>query len=309
MTRPAVPRVAVCMAVCNGANWIDEQLRSILGQQGVELTVFVGVDQSHDGSAERLARHQAVDSRVRILPSGQGFGSAAANFFYLLREIDFTGFDHVALADQDDVWFSDKLVRAVAEMRRQGGDAYSSNVIALWPDGRQSLVDKAQPLRRWDHLFEAAGPGCTYVMSAALVEALRAVLDREGKAVAGIALHDWFIYAFARTQGFRWVIDPRPGMLYRQHASNVVGVNAGWRALLRRATMVGSGWAFQQAALIAHLSGAARDPQVLAWFDGSRASSLRLARHACQCRRRRRDRLFFLLSCVLMFVTGPARPR
>ena len=32
--------------------------------------------------------------------------------------------------------------------------------------------------------------------------------------------HDWLIYAFARTNHFKWFIDGYAGMQYRQHALN-----------------------------------------------------------------------------------------
>ena len=56
-------------------------------------------------------------------------------------------------------WFKDKLIRAVSAIEENNCNAYSSNVTAFWPDGKEALIDKAQPLRKWDYFFEAAGPG------------------------------------------------------------------------------------------------------------------------------------------------------
>lgn len=71
-------------------------------------------------------------ARVTVLPGGQVFGGAAPNFFRLLRDVDMTGCDYVALADQDDLWHPDKLASAFQQQahRRTG---YSGNVL---PSGR-----------------------------------------------------------------------------------------------------------------------------------------------------------------------------
>jgi rhamnosyltransferase len=270
-----------------------------LEQQGVDLDLIVSIDASGDGTEQWLNDLARQREQLVILPSGRRFGGAAANFFRLLTEADFTGFDYVALSDQDDIWLPGKLARAVEVVRSNGADAYSSNVIAFWPDGRRALVNKAQAQRRWDHLFEAAGPGCTYVLSIALVLHVRRVLLERASAVRRIGLHDWFLYAFARANGYRWQIDDQPGLLYRQHGRNEVGVNVGFTALLKRARRVANGWAFAQARLIAELVGAEDEELVRRGLAGGRVGAVWLALQVGECRRRPRDRIFFVLACLL----------
>jgi rhamnosyltransferase len=299
-----IPKVAVCLAAFNGMKWIEEQLDSILVQSSVDLTVFVSVDQSSDGTEDWIDQRAAEDLRIRVLPHGQQFGGAGRNFFRLLRDIDFSGFDYVSLADQDDCWFETKLARADEVLRQTGADAYSSNVIAFWPNGKRLLIDKSQPQRKWDFLFEAAGPGCTYVMKVAFAQALQQGLRQRWGEVQRVSLHDWFAYAFARANGYRWVIDDRPGLLYRQHAGNQVGVNTGWQALMRRAQMIHGGWWLGQAALIARLVGLENNRFVSSWINPSRASALRLAFCAGECRRKRKEQFLFALSCLALVLAG-----
>jgi rhamnosyltransferase len=45
-----VPRVAVLLAAYNGMQYIAEQMDSILAQIGVDVTVFISVDRSTDGT-------------------------------------------------------------------------------------------------------------------------------------------------------------------------------------------------------------------------------------------------------------------
>ncbi len=307
MTQRSLPALAVCLAVYNGTRWLPEQLDSILAQTDVTITVYVSVDQSTDGTEAWIDARAAQDARIVVLPHGRRFGGAAPNFFRLLLDVDFDGFDYVCFADQDDIWLPGKLARAHQVLVDGVADAYSSNITAFWPDGRELLVKKSQPQRRWDFLFEAAGPGCTYVMKRALALAIQARLHERWSDAQHIGLHDWFSYAFARANGYRWIIDERSGMLYRQHLDNQVGVNSGWKAIVFRSQKVLNGWGMTQAALIADLVGITTNPFVSRWLNGGRLGLLWLAVQAGQCRRRRRDRLLFAFSCLVLCVLGQPR--
>lgn len=298
----AMPSVAVCLAAFNGMRWLPEQLDSILAQTGVTVTVVLSVDQSRDGTEAWLNERASNDSRVVLLPHGEKFGGAARNFFRIIQDSNFSEFDYISFADQDDIWLPDKLQRAHEILSKTEADAYSSNVTAFWPDGRKTLIEKSQAQVRWDFLFEAAGPGCTYVMRKELVYAIQALLKNRWADVQQVGLHDWFVYAFARAHGYRWVIDSYAGMRYRQHEKNQVGVNMGWKALLHRAGKIVSGWGLSQSALIADLVGLGDDTFVRRWSGGSRTGLLWLACHAWQCRRRLRDKLLFALSCLAVCV-------
>ena len=85
----------------------------------------------------------------------------------MIREVDFLDFDYVSLANQDDIWFSNKLQSAVLLIQFNNYDAVSSDVLAFWEDGREKLVKKSFPQKSYDYLFEVVGPGCTYVFKAA----------------------------------------------------------------------------------------------------------------------------------------------
>lgn len=298
------PKVAVLLAAYNGMRWIEEQVDSIVAQSSVDVTLYISIDPSSDGSAEWCEAYAAKNQRVIILPDVGRFGGASSNFFRLLRDVNIDGFDFVAFADQDDIWHADKLERATLVMGSGPYDAYSSNVIAFWPDGRTRLLDKAQPQVKWDFLFEAAGPGCTYVLSNRLAVSLRASILVHWDRLQGVSLHDWYFYAFARSHGYLWYIDPKPSMKYRQHEYNQVGANTGLKALLARYRSIQDGWWFCQVLLIAELVG-----HRAAWLRSSglglhRRQLIRLSFRAWQCRRRFRDKLFFFLVCWIATITG-----
>ncbi|CAI8875946.1 dTDP-rhamnosyl transferase RfbG [Pseudomonas sp. IT-P253] len=298
------PKVAVLLAAYNGMQWIEEQLVSILGQLAVDVTLHISIDPSTDGTEAWCEAYAAEHPAVVVLPDSDRFGGASRNFFRLIRDVDFDGYDFVAFADQDDIWYPDKLQRATQALQARGVDAYSSNVTAFWPNGRTQLLDKAQPQVAWDFLFEAAGPGCTYVFRKNLIEALKGSMLANWQQLQGVTLHDWYCYAFARSHGYRWYIDPVPSMDYRQHERNQVGANTGLSPLIARYKTIHDGWWFSQVRLIADLVGQGAKPFEGVLLQLRRTELMKLSFSAWQCRRRVRDKIFFFFICWVTALIG-----
>lgn len=298
------PKVAVLLAAYNGMLWIEEQLCSILSQAGVDVTIHISVDPSSDGTESWCAAIADRNPNVVLLPPAGHFGGASRNFFRLMRDVEFGAFDYVAFADQDDIWSLDKLKRACRLLRQQGADAYSSNVSAFWSDGRTHLLDKSQAQVEWDYLFEAAGPGCTYVFTQSLARAIQTSIVANWQALQEVSLHDWYCYAFARSHECSWFIDPESTLQYRQHERNQVGANTGLGSMIARYRKIHNGWWFSQARLIAVLVGKEQDPFVRRWRSLRRWQLMRLSLSACKCRRRRRDKAFFFIVCWLTALLG-----
>ncbi|WP_395598293.1 glycosyltransferase [Pseudomonas sp. A1437] len=298
------PKVAVLLAAYNGTLWIEEQLTSILGQSAVDVTVYISIDASTDGTEAWCETYSSQHPEVLVLPFGNSFGGASRNFFRLIHDVDFESFDFVAFADQDDVWHIDKLQRAIYTIQTRHVDAYSSNVTAFWPNGKTHLLNKAQAQVEWDFLFEAAGPGCTYLMSKRLADTLKVSVLDNWELVQKVSLHDWYFYAFARSHGFRWYIDPESSMDYRQHKCNQVGANKGLGAMIARCKTIHNGWWFNQVQLITNLVGQDTDPFVQTWLKMQRGHLIRLSFSAWQCRRRGRDKVFFFCICWVAAFIG-----
>lgn len=295
-------KIAVLLAAYNGEKWIEEQIKSILNQKGVHVTIFISIDPSTDGTRKFLETRYENSTQIIILKDVGSFGGAAKNFFRLIRDIDFSDFDYIAFADQDDIWFSDKLLRATQMLVETDGDGYSSNVLAFWKDGREKLIVKSQKQCKYDYLFEAAGPGCTYVMTMPLALQIKENLIAHWEEVNNLGLHDWYCYAYARAHGFKWIIDENPSMMYRQHAHNQVGVNSGWKAFVYRCKKVFTGWGISQSALIARLVGMENSKFVKQWSNFGRFGFLRLAFSSHQCRRKNKEKILFFFACVIMSI-------
>ncbi len=298
------PKVAVVLAVYNGAEWLAEQLLSILNQKFIDVTIFISIDPSLDNS-EAICREFTLQyQNIKLLPNIGKFGGAAKNFFRLIRDVDLTSFDYFSFADQDDIWLEKKLINAVNKIIETKCDGYSSNIMAFWSTGNRRLIVKSQPQREWDYLFEAAGPGCTYVLTIKLALEIKKNIEFNWLEVNQLDLHDWYCYAFARANGFHWFIDPSPSMLYRQHQNNQVGVNKGVKAFFYRLNKIINGWGFEQSRSIAKLIGKDNSVFVQSWRELKPRGFLMLAFNAHKCRRKSTERAFFFCACVLMSIIG-----
>jgi rhamnosyltransferase len=297
------PKVLVLLAACNGRKWLPEQLKTILCQQGVRVEVWIGLDKSSDDTKTWVVNQAAQDERVKMLSAGEGFGSAARNFYRLLRDMDLQGVDAIALADQDDIWLPDRLSRAWQSLK-SGYQAYSSDVLAFWDNGKQRLIVKSQPQKKWDFLFESAGPGCTFVLSASLAGELQSWLREHWEKVQQLHHHDWLIYAFARVRSYRWLIDSYVGVHYRQHENNELGARVGLQGLWRRLKRIGGGRGFGQVRKLVQLLELEREGFVQSWYQGQRLGFLRLALSASDCRRYWLDQWLMALFCLKTAISG-----
>jgi len=300
-----LPTIAVLLAAFNGTAWIKEQIDSILDQQEVDITLFISVDQSNDGTEALVDQLAASDSRIKVLPHVQHFGSAGANFYRLIKEVDFSKYLYAALSDQDDIWNIDRLKNAISSLEKNHAEGYSSNVTALWPDGRKRFLDRSQAQKDWDFLFEAAGPGCTYVFKRSLAIDFQSFIKSNWESVQEIQMHDWLLYAFSRAKKRCWFIDKKSSLMYRQHANNQFGASAGISAFLARVRRVLNGWGLTQSLAIAKAVGLSKDPFILSWSKKSRYSYLRLSTHCLKCRRKGKDQFLFFSACLGLAIFSP----
>lgn len=303
-----MPKVAVLMATYNGARWIREQIETILAQKDVEIRLLISDDGSTDGTVDIINEYATKYSYVTVLPRRTGASGVAGNFFYLFQQCNPEPGEFVAFTDQDDLWFADKLAFEVDQIQARGVDALSTNVEAFTPEGDSWLVDKAQDQTEVDYLFEAAGPGCTYVFTYELHGWLKAWLDQTDTSL--IDAHDWYLYAMSRAIGARWAIVKKPTLSYRQHENNVQGANSGVAAFRVRLRRLWSGFYLRQFQAI--LEHAIKFRQVmdmpvspemvrmqLLLANGSIASRFKLFARSYELRRRNKEG--FLLGLARLF--------
>lgn len=291
-------KVAVLLAAYNGEQWIQEQISSILKQKNVDVTLFISIDQSSDNTLMLCEELALSEPRINLLPYGDIFGGAALNFYRLIKDVDFTSFDYISFADQDDIWLEDKLQRASLFLEKY--DVYSSNVIAFWPNGKAVLINKAQPQVKYDFLFEAAGPGCTYVIHRDVAIEFKKFIVSKWREVKKIELHDWLFYSFSRVKNFQWVIDERPGMYYRQHQNNQVGANNTMAGAVKRLNLIKCKWYREQ---ICRMISVFEDEVYIPFYRELKTDSyfdkLKILPYLNKIRRRPRDRMYLAIAILI----------
>lgn len=293
-----IPKVAVLLTAYNGMQWIEEQINSILNQEKSCVYLFISIDFSSDETYEWCRQLERVKQNVTVLEYGERFGGAAKNFFRLTRDVDFNDFDYVAFADQDDVWKLDKLSYGIKKMELSNAEAYSASVIAFWEDGRQMLIDKSQPQKKFDYLLEAAGPGCTYIFTNKAARLIKEYLNTFPELNAFV-LHDWLYYAIIRHNHYNWLIDSEPKMYYRQHNSNQVGANVSFAGMFHRIRFILSGQVFESISILVSTL------DISSINLKSRIGLLKFALKARQLRRRSIDQVFAFFALCYLVIKGP----
>lgn len=222
--------VTILMAMRNGAAHLPAQLDSFVAQTHPHWTLVASDDGSTDDSRAILngfAREQAGRHRVETVDGpNQGF---ARNFLSLLARADLSG--PVALSDQDDIWFPNRLTRALGQLSALPADRpalYCSRRMIWWPDQNHRHPSRAYPRAPGfgNALVENIAPGNTIVLNAAAL----ALAQETAARAADVPFHDWWLYLLVSGVGGTVIHDPEPGLLYRQHGRNVVGQGEGFRA-------------------------------------------------------------------------------
>ena len=244
-------RVLVVLAAYNGGRYIKEQIDSILSQEGVEVHIVVFDDVSKDDTVA-VVNSFSDYSRIQLIKNEFPTGRAANNFFGAIKyfsESEFRKYDYVAFADQDDVWFSDKLSKATKVLRNDNSQLYMSNLI-IWEEksGSKKILKKSFSQKKYDFLFEGGSAGCTYVFTSLFALQLKEYLNEVDYKNWKFFSHDWFVYFFARLNNYKASIDEEAYILYRIHDNNVHGQlnTLSVHAIKERLRLIKEGWYFQQ---------------------------------------------------------------
>lgn len=252
--RLMVAPVLILMAVRNGERFLADQLASIAAQDHRDWRLLVSDDGSTDNSL------QIVNDFIRSRPKGQvtllpGPGRGATeNFRSLLRRAD-PGDGFLSFSDQDDVWDRDHLSRALDRLAPLAGQmaVYGCRMricdSALNPVGLSAPA--TAPLGFRNALVQNMISGNTMVMTGRAAHLLRRAEHQAGP----MPVHDWWAYQMITGAGGTAILDPVPGIRYRQHDRNVIGYKRGLRAVPARVRRHLGGtyrqWARQNSAALA----------------------------------------------------------
>jgi glycosyltransferase involved in cell wall biosynthesis len=228
----AHPKIVILLATKNGGDYLQEQLDSFRAQTYRNWELQVSDDGSMDDTI-RIVRlfAESVSQRVVVRDGPQrGFWQ---NFMSLVRSGDIDG-DLFAYSDQDDIWFPEKLARAVTWFETHDARQpalYFTRTELIGADGTSnghSPLFTRPPVFR-NALVQNIGGGNTMVFNREARLKLQAT-----PADAVLVAHDWWTYQLVTGVGGVAHYDPWPSLKYRQHDQNIIGSNIGIRARTER---------------------------------------------------------------------------
>lgn len=206
----------VLMSTYNGKKYLEEQIESIINQRGVDTHLLIRDDSSKDGTSAIISKY--VGSRVMFY-EGKNIG-AARSFMNLIEKAkrEFSQFEYIALADQDDIWFENKLKQAVSALQKSGAGLYCGSLDAFTNGNMDNhLLIKCHEYSPFEMMLRSSVAGCTIVMK-------RGALDRVSEYMPGfIEMHDSWILRVCYYTGIKIVYDSKPYMRYRIHGNNTCG--------------------------------------------------------------------------------------
>ena len=242
-------KILVILAAYNGAKYIEEQMDSILNQDSVSLDIMVFDDCSSDNTLEVLNKYKS-NVNVSINKREKGTGNAPRNFLDAIRSLSdefVNSYNFISFSDQDDIWFPNKMFEAGKMLRQEQSSLYFSN-LNLWDENTnyKAIINKSCPQKKYDFLFEGGSAGCTYVFTNDFCIGLKKILKSTNYYDWELFSHDWFVYFYARANGFKVSIDNNAYITYRIHANNSYGqVNKiSISAIKERLKYIKNGWYF-----------------------------------------------------------------
>jgi rhamnosyltransferase len=232
-----VPTVVVVLSSYNGERFIAEQIDSIRRQTHSDWKLVVRDDGSSDRTVDIVQGLIQFDDRISLLRDAGGNLGPAASFGLLLEHALETGAPYFALADQDDVWYPDKIARELELIQREERLAAEPTPIMVHTDltvvrEDLSLIHHSflayqnlrhQPLQQLSTLLiQNFVTGCTTLLNRALVEV--------AVPFPSVIMHDWWLALCAAALGEILYL-PEPTVRYRQHGRNTLGSVGQRRAL------------------------------------------------------------------------------
>ncbi|MGA8164805.1 MAG: glycosyltransferase family 2 protein [Waddliaceae bacterium] len=218
--------VSILLPVYNGSSFIEEQVRSIMGQSYDNFTLMIRDNCSEDRTVDIVSSLAKQYEKITLLKSSKNIGILGS----ISQLIDAVGgAPYIMLADGDDVWLRDKVALTMKHMKslenRYGVNTpclihtdlkvvdRSLNVIS------PSFLDytKLNPKKDKLHnlLCQNIVTGCTLMMNRRLLTLAKPIPPEA-------VMHDWWIALAASAFGVIGFV-PSATMLYRQHGNNDTG--------------------------------------------------------------------------------------
>lgn len=231
MNIPEQPRVAVLLATCNGARFIEGQLRS-LKENSTPFTLHWLDDHSTDDT-RKIVRAAAQSLDIDLKEWHQAERLRLPRVFFQLLEC--AEADIYLFCDQDDIWQPGKIDVTVANLLPD-----LASPVLCFSDSLLFYDNEPEIRRRVSEVFGSKPPRAlqesrlfmTLIApghTQGFTRALRDLYLSHREIARGYARsHDGWMYLIANAAGNARMLRDVPTALYRQHGKNVI------TALLRR---------------------------------------------------------------------------
>ncbi|MBE6004400.1 MAG: glycosyltransferase family 2 protein [Lachnospiraceae bacterium] len=211
-------KVVILMSTYNGETFLAEQIDSIMKQdyEGV-IVLLIRDDGSKDGTIDVARNYPQNEKRIIKIIEGKNIGPQKS-FLSLIREAEKA--DYYFFSDQDDIWYDNKIKRAVSELSKMPEPAcYCTNYDICNDDPRQKrtkIIKETPSFSPLKVIFYNQIPGCTMGFNNALMEELKN-LDLDN-----VMMHDSMVLSYCSSIG-KICYDEESGIIHRIHGNNVVG--------------------------------------------------------------------------------------
>ncbi len=223
--------VDVLLATYNGEKFLPSFLKSLNEQtQHMDRLLFRD-DGSKDNTLNILKSFCSDNFLIAKSDSIDGNLGVIGNFSCILEE---SSAQYVLLADQDDVWYPEKIAKSLAriielEKTEVGGirpalvfsdlHVVDENLNLVNPSFiKMQGLEKLQQPNFIQLLTQNVAPGCSMIVN-------RALLDIAVPIPCEAAMHDWWLMLVASLFGGIDYLD-EPTVAYRQHGGNQVGAKS-----------------------------------------------------------------------------------
>lgn len=226
-----LPKVlAILLPTYNSSRFLKEQINSLLAQTYQEWILYVRDDGSSDSTLEILLDYKQQHSdKIFLIEDDLGSLGAKGSFVQMLNVIDA---DYYMFCDHDDVWLPDKVKISIDEAKSLTSIYGSKHPIVVHTDLKvvdQNLNVLNDSVYSYLKIIIPDKQNIYRIAASNTVIGCTMLINKAAKNVSlpvppTALMHDWWIALIVCKLGSISTI-PIPTALYRQHASNTVGVN------------------------------------------------------------------------------------
>lgn len=155
------PGVCVIMPAYNAGRFIEEAIRSVMGQTFRNWELLVIDDGSKDNTVETVQRLCREDPRITLLRNPQNMGVARTRN----RGLQLCDGRYAALLDSDDVWHPEKLERQLRLAENTGAELIYSSYAIMDEQGEPARGDYLVPAKTdFSAILRENVVGCSTVL-------------------------------------------------------------------------------------------------------------------------------------------------